>query len=417
MGGLPSTTRALALALILPGLAVQAHASGLLAPAEQNRLLAQLDKRPIVFFLARGPADSCGPGCNEWIAAEGRFVPGTAEKFQDFLRTLPRQDLPIFFHSAGGNAGAAAKIGLALRERRMTAGIGRTITEQCKVFAKDDPCQRLIASGGEIRARLRGQEGQCHSACIYAFIGASNRRMPGGAVMGVHSARLDAKLRQQAMQRAPSIGAITLSAIQDSMGQYVTLMGIDPRLQQIATKVDSRRIYVLSRDKIARFGVVPGEFYETPWASFTDPSKLPIVLKSATRAMDAERREYRMVGVQFRCFAGAIWLVYERELPPNEVGYASLVRAKVGESEIVLRRGPKTPTSEIWTVQADPSVLRGIVAAPNIMLTEDVIPNGNSQVWTRDTKLSSTGLSEAIEGVVKRCPTAVSDGSGRDGKR
>src|SRR5688572_27320533 len=70
------------------GYAAHALAAGLLTPAEQNRLGAQLEKRPMVFFLAKGPPDSCGPGCSEWIAAEGAFVLGTAQRFRDFLAML-----------------------------------------------------------------------------------------------------------------------------------------------------------------------------------------------------------------------------------------------------------------------------------------------------------------------------------------
>jgi len=64
------------LAFLVPAaFSAPAHARGLLAAAEQTRLLAQIDRRPMVFFLAKGSAGSCGPGCGEWIAAEGRFVP------------------------------------------------------------------------------------------------------------------------------------------------------------------------------------------------------------------------------------------------------------------------------------------------------------------------------------------------------
>ena len=96
------------LALLAPFcFAAPAMARGLLAPVEQSRLLAQIDKRPMVFFLAKGSAGSCGPGCGEWIAAEGRFVPGTAQRLRDFLGLLPRKDLPVFFHSTGGSVGEA----------------------------------------------------------------------------------------------------------------------------------------------------------------------------------------------------------------------------------------------------------------------------------------------------------------------
>jgi len=40
-----------------------------------NSSPAQPEKPPLNFYLAKGPDDACGAGCNEWIAAEdrGRF--------------------------------------------------------------------------------------------------------------------------------------------------------------------------------------------------------------------------------------------------------------------------------------------------------------------------------------------------------
>ena len=34
---------------------------------------AQPNPEPMIFFLAKGERDACGPGCSEWIAAEGMF--------------------------------------------------------------------------------------------------------------------------------------------------------------------------------------------------------------------------------------------------------------------------------------------------------------------------------------------------------
>ena len=34
---------------------------------------------PMTFFIARGAANSCGPGCSEWIVVEGDFGVGSAQ--------------------------------------------------------------------------------------------------------------------------------------------------------------------------------------------------------------------------------------------------------------------------------------------------------------------------------------------------
>jgi hypothetical protein len=387
--------------LLAPGLA----AAGLLAPAEQNRLAAQLEKRPMVFFLARGGADACGPGCSAWIAAEGRFVPGTAQRFKDFLGTLPGRTLPVFFHSAGGIAGDAVQFGKLLRERRMTAGIGRTVTEQCRVFVKQDACQRLIASGAEIKARLRIGDGQCHSACVLAFAGASSRRVGGGAILGVHSVRFDPKLRREAMKRSPGAADVTVSAVHSNLQQYLATMGIDPQLQQVAAKVDPRRMYILSRDEIARFGIETAQPFETSWAAFADTAKRPLVLKSVTRAIGTDR-ERRTVAVQFWCFRERIWLVYQRELPADDSSAAVLVRVAAGASELTLHRGVKKDATEMWLVPASAPFLQSVLAAPSIVFTEEVAQRGESKAQASEVKLSTAGLPGAIDGIVKSCEGA-----------
>src|SRR5689334_10324174 len=58
---------------------------------------------PMIFYLAKGDDDACGPGCSEWIAAEGQFDADTAQRLRAFLNRLGKRKLPIFFHSLGGN--------------------------------------------------------------------------------------------------------------------------------------------------------------------------------------------------------------------------------------------------------------------------------------------------------------------------
>jgi hypothetical protein len=106
----------------------------------------------MIFFTAKGPADSCGHGCNEWISAVGVFDAGTSQRFRDFIEKLNGRNLPIFFHSPGGSIKTAIEVGYLLRERRMSAGIGRTDTK-CRVFDKRAGCQKLFKDGGPIARR------------------------------------------------------------------------------------------------------------------------------------------------------------------------------------------------------------------------------------------------------------------------
>jgi len=64
----------------------------------------------MIFFVAKGEPNACGPGCNEWIAAEGDFDgPAVEQRFRQILGSLKGRDLPIFFSIL--SAGLSAKRG------------------------------------------------------------------------------------------------------------------------------------------------------------------------------------------------------------------------------------------------------------------------------------------------------------------
>src|SRR5882757_3628998 len=124
---------------------------------------------PMVFYLAKGEADVCGPGCNEWIVAEGSFDLGAAQRLRSLLTRLGKRKLPILFHSPGGLGNVAMAMGRLLREREMTAGVSQTIPDGC-VAASEQACQVLKRSGQTLTAELRSRGGFCASACVYALI-------------------------------------------------------------------------------------------------------------------------------------------------------------------------------------------------------------------------------------------------------
>ena len=103
---------------------------------------------PIVFFLAKGEDDACGPGCNEWIAAEGQIDAGAAQRLSTLLTRVGRRKLPIYFHSPGGIGSSALAMGRMLRTREMTAGVSQTIPAGCagvRVAQVSHPAAATIA--------------------------------------------------------------------------------------------------------------------------------------------------------------------------------------------------------------------------------------------------------------------------------
>jgi hypothetical protein len=69
---------------------------------ELEHTLAKLRSEPLIFVIVTGEPNACGRGCTEWIAGEGRFDEGAAQRFRELLAALPKRDMPIFFNSDGG---------------------------------------------------------------------------------------------------------------------------------------------------------------------------------------------------------------------------------------------------------------------------------------------------------------------------
>jgi hypothetical protein len=65
----------------------------------------------MVSYLAKGEPDSCGSGCSEWIAAEGRIDESSTQRLHALLSRIGKRKLPIFFHSKGGVAGRPERLG------------------------------------------------------------------------------------------------------------------------------------------------------------------------------------------------------------------------------------------------------------------------------------------------------------------
>src|SRR5215210_7621123 len=95
-------------------LAGQAHAQS--KPPLQRKLAGT---PPMAFYVARGGADACGPGCSQWIAAEGSIDNAAVTRLRRLLLSLGDRRLPVFFHSNGGSQSQSFAIGRLLRQRGM----------------------------------------------------------------------------------------------------------------------------------------------------------------------------------------------------------------------------------------------------------------------------------------------------------
>lgn len=361
--------------------------------------------QPLIFFVAKGGPNACGAGCSEWIAAEGTFDPGAAKRFGEFLNALPRKDLPIFFHSPGGELEPSLAVGVALRERRMTAGIGQTIAEGCRDAPKaDEACRKLMRSGRELQARLRFSGATCASACAYALLGASARTIGQGARFGVHATKL--VLRQKdgkAVVSAADYSAaksFAESMTYDRLRQYVATMGVDHALIDLAKRTPHERVHWLADGEMTRFGVVLREQFETRWLPYVRQDGSYFIVKSVTRPSPANRSEYRTTNIRINCFQSSrMYVAVRRELAASEPVGDSTVRLTSGEDAILVsnqgNRASDMVDVRVATVPA--AMLARAAASDSILLREE------REATSREIRLSTKGLADALKAIPDRC--------------
>jgi len=101
-------------------------------------------------------------GC-EWVVASGPIEKGDAEKFEAFVRSQNIEPFRVhnivYFDSPGGSLAEGMALGRKIRELGFSTGIGRV-----------DPDEEEIPG-----ARNTLSDGNCISACAYAFLGGKYR--------------------------------------------------------------------------------------------------------------------------------------------------------------------------------------------------------------------------------------------------
>src|SRR5260370_24118971 len=84
----------------------------------------------MIFYVAHGERGSCGPGCSDWIAAEGVVQWDTHKRLIAILDRQAGRKLPVVIHSWGeSNLNVASSLGRILRDRGIDTTVGSTAVE------------------------------------------------------------------------------------------------------------------------------------------------------------------------------------------------------------------------------------------------------------------------------------------------
>jgi hypothetical protein len=351
----------------------------------------------MIFFVARGETGACGPGCSKWIAAEGGFDQAAHVRLRELLNALPRQDLPIFFHSFGGLVGPALAVGSLLRAHRMTAGVGHTVPFGCRdTLRLDEACRKRMQSGGEFQSRIRESGASCASSCVYAFVGASTRTVAYVARIGVHRHR-SVRRGRDGLSFDTNAAAEGLPVVY-RLKQYVTQMGVDFGLVDAAEQTASTNW--LSRDDLARYGVTTSGVFETRWMARTQPNVGHFVAKSVTRPSRLDPAQYRTATLEFRCSTllnGLASVSIRRDLDSIEVQDGVTVQVSAGDQVILNSARPSASTLDLRATSLAPGMIAKVAASDAILLKE------TAEAWSRETSFSTQGLSDALKSAPEEC--------------
>ena len=229
---------------------------------KESDVHARLAQEPLRVFLARGGENACGKGCSTWIAVDGQFDKGSAERLGAFVRGLEMQDLPVFLNSMGGLTDEGIEVGRFLRNNKMRAGVGSSRADCVSLRASN--CTALMAAAQPVPATW-SSNATCSSACVFALLGAPARLVPDGVKIGIHSTayfcfREDGRVMRPVGKSEDALDCKKqLQERAEQLTNYIAEMSISKDLIRAMDAIPSSRIRFLSRDEIKRYRIATTE--------------------------------------------------------------------------------------------------------------------------------------------------------------
>jgi hypothetical protein len=364
-------------------------------------------REPMVFYKAHGGPDACGPGCSDWIAAEGKIDFGAGNRLQRLLLQINGARLPIFFNSGGGRVVTSMEIGRLMRARQLTVSVGRTIPVGCDLDSTGEKsCAAKISAGQPIEAELKFTAAMCDSACVYAVAGGAVRLIPPWVTLGIHDLRADPSRRYGASDEVVDAREDLTRTL---LHNYIRLMGIDERLLDKAFAIPNTSMGRLSRDDAARFGLDRREFGETAWR-FVERST-PAIDKDFFVRTSSEEFHYVDGRVNLACGKrpGVQYvLAFGRKLLPSDPPAPAApppVGIRLSDKHFDLSR-ERYSAFYVRSTQLAPAALDGVADGATMVLPGAEF--GREEGPAGDVTLTMDGFSAAYARLQKACAQGVS---------
>lgn len=187
----------------------------------------------MIFYVAHGAANACGPGCSDWIAAEGTVQWDTHKRLFNILDRNAGRKLPLIIHAWGeSNLNVATTLGRILRERSIDTTVGATEVEQCRGKAEAE-CFALKRPGGPLDARITPLEEPCITSCVLMLAGGVHRSLPEGTRVVLNGMvirnRLAPNVSQEARDTLPG-------RFGEEFRRYLRDMGVETELLDIVDR-------------------------------------------------------------------------------------------------------------------------------------------------------------------------------------
>jgi hypothetical protein len=187
----------------------------------------------MIFYVAHGVDGACGPGCSDWIAAEGIVQFDTHKRLIAILDRLAGRKLPLVINSWGNSSlNTAVSLGRILHDRGIDTTEGVTNVAACAGKAEAD-CFSLKRTGGPLDATLNTGEPRCDLACVLILAGGIHRSLPPGTQVILTSMEIHNRL-------APNVSEERREGLTTLFGQqfrlYLRQMGVDTELLDIVDR-------------------------------------------------------------------------------------------------------------------------------------------------------------------------------------
>jgi hypothetical protein len=192
----------------------------------------------MIFYVARGAPGACGPGCSEWIAAEGTVQWDTHKRLINILDRQAGRKLPVVINTRGQSSfNVATSLGRILRDHGIDTTMGSTEVEACRGKSETE-CFALKRPGGPLDAKVTVPDAPCDVACVLFLAGGVHRSLPAGARMVLTGMAIHNRL-------APNVSEERRVGLTARFGElfriYLREMGVDTELLDIIDRNSETR--------------------------------------------------------------------------------------------------------------------------------------------------------------------------------